>query len=154
MRHLEEESDEDSDGGSGSWMKGSQRNNSVVPSRAPSTTSEPTRAASDFTILAAKADEEHFHIDDRVELSDCTKYKREMMEELNAYTKQKQALRSLNVQNENESLQSIALIKVQVLDLADRFDILESSQNNQNNRLNYLVNAVRRMESMNMMQTV
>ena len=45
------------------------------------------------------------------------------------------------------------MIKVQVLDLADRFDTLESTQSNQSVMLNYLVNAVRRMEDINLMQT-
>ena len=56
------------------------------------------------------------------------------------------------MKNEAEQQTSIALIKVQVLDLADRFDTLEQTQNNQNMMLNYLVNAVRRMESVNFMQ--
>ena len=55
------------------------------------------------------------------------------------------------MKNEAEQQTSIALIKVQVLDLADRFDTLEQTQNNQNMMLNYLVNAVRRMESINFM---
>ena len=60
------------------------------------------RHLSDFTIQLAKADEEHFHIDDRVELSDCIRLKREMMETLNDYKREKQALQSLNVRNETE----------------------------------------------------
>ena len=57
---------------------------------------------SGITVELAKADAEHYHVDDRVELSDTIKLKREMLESLNDYKQQKQALKNLNVKNEAE----------------------------------------------------
>ena len=43
------------------------------------------------------------------------------------------------MENETEQLQNIALIKMQVLELADRFDVIESTQRQQSVMLGYLV---------------
>ena len=40
---------------------------------------------SGITVELAKADAEHYHVDDRVELSDTIRLKREMLESLNDY---------------------------------------------------------------------
>ena len=80
MRNLDDD-DEDERHDS---FEGSRETRSRAASAVPT-----SRHLSDFTIQLARADEEHFHIDDRVELSDCTKYKREMMETLNDYKQQK-----------------------------------------------------------------
>ena len=53
-----------------------------------STEREPGRHLSEtsgITVELAKADAEHYHVDDRVELSDTIRLKREMLESLNDY---------------------------------------------------------------------
>lgn len=81
-------------------------------------------------------------IDDRVELSDLTKSKRDMMRSLREYKEQKYTLKSLSIHNEEETKMNMLLIKNQVIELADRFDQMEQAQRQQKIMLGYLVQSI------------
>ena len=64
--------------------------------------------------------------DDGVELSDLANNYREMLQSLEAFKEQKQALKSLRIGDETEQV-NLQLIKMQVLDMAERFDQIENT---------------------------
>lgn len=61
------------------------RRNSEERSTEPDAAGRHASETSGITVELAKADAEHYHVDDRVELSDTIRLKREMLESLNDY---------------------------------------------------------------------
>jgi len=66
-------------------------------------------------------------IEDRVELSDITKYKRDMLLTLGDFKEHHKSLKHLNIEVDNENYQNVTLVKSQVIELADRFDEMQES---------------------------
>ena len=85
-------------------------------------------------------------IEDRVELNDLNKLRREMLQALADFKEHSRLLSDLSVHEERANYANVKFIKNQVIDLADRFDSMAQVQNKQSLMISYLVNTIQRLD--------
>jgi hypothetical protein len=78
-------------------------------------------------------------IEDRVELTDITNFKREMLVCLADFMDNKALIQEFEKHAKDDDV-SVALIKNQVLEMADKFDKMQANQAKQGLLLSHLVN--------------
>ena len=88
-----------------------------------------------------RGDDNEGLIEARVDAADIARYKREMIRALADFKAINRELRTLDA-GEQEKMDSMNLIKNQVLDLADRFDKMQANQEKQNLMVSFLVNKI------------
>jgi hypothetical protein len=85
-------------------------------------------------------------IEDRVELNDLNKCRKEMLQALADFKEHSRTLSDLSVQEDKVHFANVRFIKNQVIDLADKFDSMAQEQSKQSFMISYLVNTIQKLE--------